>query len=77
MSRKIGQIIARGESRWLVRVFLGRDPVTHKRTNYNRTIRGCFRQAQMHLTKKLHERDLRRGIENVKVTLDEFLGSLA
>ena len=73
MSRKVGQIVARGDGRWLVRVFLGRDPVTHKRTYYNRTIRGPFRQAQMHLTKKLHERDLRRGLEGVQVTLDEFL----
>jgi len=25
MSRKVGQIIVRGEPRWLVRVYLGRD----------------------------------------------------
>jgi len=73
MSRKVGQIIARGDGRWLVRVFLGRDQTTQKRIYYNRTIHGCLRQAQAHLTKKLHERDLRRGIETVQVTLDEFL----
>jgi hypothetical protein len=28
MSRKVGQIIARGERRWLVRVYLGRDRET-------------------------------------------------
>jgi len=32
MSRKVGQIIARGEHRWLVRVYLGRDCETRKRT---------------------------------------------
>ena len=30
MSRKVGQIIARGERRWLVRVYLGRDRETRK-----------------------------------------------
>jgi hypothetical protein len=38
MSRKVGQIIARGERRWLVRVYLGRDRETRKRTYHNRTI---------------------------------------
>jgi hypothetical protein len=32
MSRKVGQIIARGERRWLIRVYLGRDCETRKRT---------------------------------------------
>jgi integrase len=73
MSRRIGQIVPRGDGRWLVRVFLGRDCATRKRIYYNRTIRGSLRQAQAHLTKKLHERDLRRGVEAVQVTLDEFL----
>ena len=36
MSRKVGQIIARGERRWLVRVYLGRDRDTRKRTYHNR-----------------------------------------
>lgn len=31
MARKIGQIIARGNNRWLVRVSLGRDHVSGKR----------------------------------------------
>src|SRR5436190_1517450 len=73
MSRKVGQIIARGQRRWLVRVYLGRDPETDKRKYYNRTIYGSLRQAQMHLTKRLQERDLCRGVEGVQVTLNEFL----
>jgi hypothetical protein len=36
MSRKVGQIIARGERRWLVRVYLGRDRETRKRAYHNR-----------------------------------------
>jgi hypothetical protein len=73
MSRKVGQIIARGERRWLVRVYLGRDPEMRKRTYHNRTIYGSLRHAQAYLTKRLHERDLSRGVEGLQVTVDEFL----
>jgi len=31
MARKVGQIIARGDRRWLIRVYLGRDHETKKR----------------------------------------------
>jgi hypothetical protein len=58
MSRKTGQIIARGDSRWLVRVYLGRDRETGKRAYNNRTIYGSLRHAQACLTRRLHERDL-------------------
>jgi len=73
MSRKIGQIIARGERRWLVRVYLGRNRETRRRTYQNRTIYGSLRHAQAYLTRRLHERDLSRGVEGVQVTVDEFL----
>ncbi len=73
MSRKVGQIIARGERRWLVRVYLGRDRETRKRTYHNRTIYGSLRYAQAHLTRRLHERDLSRGVEGLQCTVDEFL----
>lgn len=73
MSRKVGQIIARGERRWLVRVYLGRDRETRMRTYHNRTIYGSMRNAQAYLTRRLHERDLSRGVEGIRVTVDEFL----
>jgi hypothetical protein len=73
MSRKVGQITARGERRWLIRVYLGRDRETRKRTYHNRTIYGSLGQAQAYLTRKLHERDLSRGVEGLQVTVDEFL----
>jgi integrase len=73
MSRKVGQIIRRGECRWLVRLYIGRDRETGKRNYYSRTVRGSLRQAQTYLTTKLHERDLRRGAAGVQVTFDEFL----
>jgi integrase len=73
MSRKVGQIIARGERRWLVRVYLGRDRETRRRAYHNRTIYGSLRHAQAYLTRRLHERDLSRGVECLQVTVDEFL----
>ena len=73
MSRKVGQIIARGERRWLVRVYLGRDQETRRRAYHNRTIYGSLRHAQAYLTRRLHERDLSRGVEGLQVTVDEFL----
>jgi hypothetical protein len=73
MSRKVGQIIARGERTWLVRVYLGRDCETLKRTYHNRTIYGSLRFAQAYLTRRLHERDLSRGVEGLQITVDEFL----
>ena len=58
MTRKVGQIIARGDQRWLIRVYLGRDRETKKRNYHNRTIHGSMREAQAYLTRKSHERDL-------------------
>jgi hypothetical protein len=52
MARKVGQIIARGDRRWLVRVYRGRDHETNKRNYHNRTIHGSMREAQAYLTRK-------------------------
>jgi hypothetical protein len=49
MARKAGQIVARGASTWLVRVYLGRDPQTGTRKYHNQTIHGPFREAQRFL----------------------------
>ncbi len=73
MARKVGQIIARGDRRWLIRVYLGRDHETKKRKYHNRTIHGPMREAQAYLTRKLRERDLGRDLEGAKITLNEYL----
>jgi len=73
MARKVGQIIARGDRRWLIRVYLGRDHETNKRNYHNRTIHGSMREAQAYLTRKLRERDLGRDLEGAKITLNEYL----
>ena len=49
MTRRQGQIIPRGDQRWLVRVSFGRDPETRRRKYRSRTICGSFRSAQHHL----------------------------
>ena len=53
MARKVGQIIARGDRRWLIRVYLGRDHETKKRNYHNRTIRGSMREAQAYLDEEV------------------------
>ena len=73
MARKVGQIIARGDRRWLIRVYLGRDHETKKRNYHNVTIHGSIREAQTYLTRKLRERDLGRNLEGAKITLNEYL----
>jgi hypothetical protein len=73
MARNVGQIIARGDRRWLIRVYLGRDHETKKRNYQNRTIRGSMRESQTYVTKKLRERDLGRDLEGAKITLNEYL----
>jgi hypothetical protein len=73
MARKVGQIIARGDRRWLIRVYLDRDHETNKRNYHNRTIHGPMREAQAYLTRKLRERELGRDLEGAKITLNEYL----
>jgi hypothetical protein len=40
MARKTGQIIRRGPSAWLVRIYAGRDPETRKRKYIGKSIHG-------------------------------------
>ena len=47
MANKAGQIIARGERTWLVRIFMGRDPGSGKRRYHNKTIRGTLRDRRL------------------------------
>ena len=77
MARKVGQIIARGDRRWLIPVYLGRHHETKKRNYHNRTIHGPTREAQAYLTRKLRERDLGRDLEGAKITLNEYLDVVA
>jgi integrase len=73
MARKTGQIIRRGPSTWLVRIYLGRDPETRKRSYIGKSIQGGLRAAQAHLNRMLADRDLGRNIRSSRQTLDQYL----
>ena len=68
-----GQLINRGERKWLVRIYLGRDVVTGKRKYHNKTVNGTKRDAQKYLNGVLREIDLGRYREPHKMPLNVFL----
>jgi integrase len=76
-TRPAGQIIKRGEKKYLIRIFLGRDDATGKRTWYNKTLHGTQTDAQKWLTMALRRRDMGEPIEDTErslsVWLDEWL----
>jgi integrase len=73
MIRKIGQIIRRGPSTWLVRIYVGRDPETRRRRYIGKFIHGGLRCAQAHLNRMLAERDLGRNIRSSRQTVGQYL----
>jgi integrase len=73
MARKTGQIIRRGSSTWLVRIYVGRDPETRRRKYIGKFIHGGLRTAQAHLNCMLAERDLGRNIRSSRQTLGQYL----
>jgi hypothetical protein len=72
MARKLGQIIARGQSTWLVRIYQRRDPQTGTRKYLNQTIHDPFREAQRFLSFKLQQRDQGRAPRAAIITLNQF-----
>jgi integrase len=56
MAGQAGQIIKRGESTWLLRVFLERDPLTGTRRYHNQTFHGTKKAAQTELAKLITSR---------------------
>ena len=73
MARKQGQIIARGQSTWLVRIYQGRDPQTGTRKYLNQTIHGQLREAQRFLNLKLQHRDKTGSPRAAAISLNQFL----
>ena len=67
-----GQIIKRGDKRWLVRIFQGRDE-NGKRRYVNKTIRGTKKNAESYLTAKLRDKDLGINIEPAGESLNKYL----
>ena len=73
MARKAGQIIRRGDRKFLVRVFMGANPTTGKREYMNRTVHGTKNDAQRVLNSMLQERDLGTLREPDRVSLNDQL----
>lgn len=73
----MAQIIERGKGRYLVRVFLGRDPTSGKRKYHNKTIRGAKKQAEAYGRKIQHQVDTgvyrETGNQTVAGYLDDWL----
>jgi hypothetical protein len=73
MARKTGQIVRRGSSTWLVRIYVGRDPETRRRRYVGKFVHGGLRSAQAHLNSMLAERDLGRNIRSSRQTVGQYL----
>lgn len=73
MARKAGQIVARGQNTWLVRIYQGRDPETRTRKYLNQTIHGQLREAQRFLSLKLQQRDKTGSPRAAAISLNQFL----
>ena len=56
-----GQIIPRGRSKWLVRIYVGVHPKTGKRNYVGKVINGTKKDAQAYLNAKLREQDIWTG----------------
>lgn len=72
--RNRGQIIARGDGKWLVRVYTGTD-AEGKRKYVSETIEGTFKVAEQALTKTLREIDTQSFVAPAKLTVKEYLTS--
>ena len=70
-TRRAGQIVARGEKTFLIRVFLGRD-ANGKRRYHNHTFRGTKKDAQTWLNGALRRLDLGEPIEQSAMLCSEF-----
>ena len=73
VANKAGQIIARGERTWLVRIFMGRDPEYGKRQYHNKTVHGTRKDAQAYLNQAQRDRDLGMFFEPSRMSLDQYL----
>ena len=73
MAQTAAQIIARGASTWLVRVYLRRDPQTGTCKYHNQTIRAPFREAQRFLNLRLQQRDNGRVSRAAVLSLNQLL----
>lgn len=67
-----GQIVKRGENRYLVRIYMGLDS-NGKRKYHNKTIHGNKKDAERYRNKILREKDMGTFVEPTRDKLSEYL----
>lgn len=72
-TRRAGQLVQRGKTRFLLRIFLGRDAATGKRRYRNVSFQGNKTAAQKRLNSLLRDGDLGLLVEPARTTVDEYL----
>ena len=68
-----GHITKRGKSSWAVVIDLGRDPVTGKRKQLWRSVKGTRRDAEAILVQLLHQRENGIDAPPGRLTVAEYL----
>ena len=72
MARRDGQIVGRGERRWLVRWYVGLTGEGRRKYS-SKMIHGTKRDAQRYLNSVLRSRDLGQYVEPARMSLDQYL----
>lgn len=70
--RQRGTITERGEGKWLVRVYTGKNPQSGKREYTGKVVEGTYKQAEQALTKVLRDIDTHSFVRPTKDTVAEF-----
>lgn len=70
---RTGQLVKRGDRKWLVRVPTGRDGKSGRRVYHNHTVNGTKKDAERYLHDALRKRDLGTLVEPARVSVGEFL----
>ena len=73
MASTAGQIIKRGERKWVLRIFLGRDTDTGKHNYLNKTVHGTKKDAQKVLNDMLTAKDTGTLITESRESLNSYL----
>lgn len=69
----MAEIIERKKGTWLVRVFLGRDPLTGRTQYHNHTIRGTKKDASNYAREIEQKRDKGQNVSAATTTLTDYL----
>jgi integrase len=68
-----GQLIKKGDRKWLVRVFMGRDPHTGKKRYFSKQVEGNKKDAQGYLSRVLTEMSQGTFVVPSTINFNEYL----